>query len=35
MKVDFERLHWENFPSTGTPLNADNLNRLEEGVAGL
>lgn len=35
MKVDFERLHWENFPSTDTPLNADNLNRLEEGVAGL
>lgn len=35
MKVDFERLHWENYPSTDTPLNADNLNRLEEGVAGL
>lgn len=35
MKVDFERLHWENYPSTDTPINADNLNRLEEGVAGL
>lgn len=35
MKVDFERLQWENYPSTNTPLNADNLNRLEEGVAGL
>lgn len=35
MKVDFERLHWENYPSTDTPINADNLNRLEEGIAGL
>lgn len=35
MKVDFERLHWENYPSTNTPIDADNLNRLEEGVAGL
>ena len=35
MRVDFERLQWENYPSTNTPLNADNLNRLEEGVAGL
>lgn len=35
MKVDFERLHWENYPSTETPLNAENLNRLEEGLAGL
>ena len=35
MKVDFKRLTWENYPSTQTPINADNLNRLEEGVAGL
>ena len=35
MKVDFKRLTWENYPSTETPINADNLNRLEEGVAGL
>lgn len=35
MKVDFERLHWENYPSESTPIDADNLNRLEEGVAGL
>lgn len=35
MKVDFKRLTWENYPSEETPLNADNLNRLEEGVAGL
>lgn len=35
MRVNFERLTWENYPSTNTPVNADNLNRLEEGVAGL
>lgn len=35
MKVDFERLHWVDYPSEETPINADNLNRLEEGVAGL
>lgn len=23
---------WENSPSTNTPLNADNLNKLESGV---
>lgn len=26
---------WENFPSTDTPLNADNLNKLEQGVKDL
>ena len=26
---------WENFPSTNTPLNADNLNKLEQGVKAL
>lgn len=35
MRVNFQRLTWENYPSTETPINADNLNRLEEGVAGL
>lgn len=35
MKVNFQRLTWENYPSTETPINADNLNRLEEGIAGL
>lgn len=23
---------WENYPSTNTPLNAENLNKLEQGV---
>ena len=26
---------WENSPSTNTPLNADNLNKLEQGVKDL
>lgn len=26
---------WENSPSTSTPLNADNLNKLEQGVKAL
>ena len=27
--------NWENSPSTSTPLNADNLNKLEQGVKAL
>lgn len=27
--------NWENSPSTNTPLNADNLNKLEQGVKAL
>lgn len=26
---------WENSPSTNTPVNADNLNKLEQGVKDL
>lgn len=26
---------WENFPSTNSPLNAENLNKLEQGVKAL
>ena len=29
----YNRTYWENSPSTETPINADNLNNLEEGVA--
>ena len=35
MTVDFERMYWVDYPSRATPINAANLNRLEEGVAGL
>lgn len=27
--------NWENSPSASTPLNADNLNKLEQGVKAL
>ena len=27
--------NWENSPSTNTPLNADNMNKLEQGVKAL
>lgn len=30
--MDFERLDWEDYPSTETPLSADNLNRLEDAM---
>lgn len=33
--VNYERLDWEDYPSEDTPLNAENLNRMEEGIAGL
>ena len=35
MKLDYEKLEWDNYPSTDTPINADNLNRMEEGIAGM
>jgi hypothetical protein len=33
--VDFQRMIWENYPSKNTPINADNLNRIEEAMAGI
>lgn len=30
--IDFERLDWEDYPSTATPLSAENLNRLEDAM---
>ena len=29
----YERVNWENLPSTNTPVNADNLNKLTEGLS--
>ena len=29
----YEKTNWQNSPSTNTPLNADNLNHIEQGVA--
>ena len=29
----YERVNWENLPSKKTPLNANNLNKIEDGIA--
>lgn len=31
----YERVNWENLPSTKTPVNADNLNKTDEGIANI
>lgn len=28
----YTRMNWENTPSTATPLTADNLNHMDEGI---
>lgn len=35
MGVTYERVNWEDSPSTQTPLNADNLNNMDAGIADL
>lgn len=29
----YTRVNWENLPSTNTPINADNLNKMDAGIA--
>ena len=29
----YTRVNWENLPSTNTPVNADNLNKMDKGIA--
>lgn len=29
----YTRVNWENLPSTKTPVNADNLNKMDKGIA--
>lgn len=29
----YERVNWENLPSKNTPVNADNLNKMDEGIS--
>ena len=29
----YERVNWENLPSKNTPVNADNLNKMDAGIA--
>ena len=31
----YERVNWENLPSTNTPINKTNLNNMENGIAGI
>ena len=31
----YKRVNWENLPSTNTPVNADNLNKMDEGIANI
>lgn len=33
--TEYERVNWEDLPSTETPLNADNLNVMDAGIAEL
>ena len=35
MTVNYERTYWEDYPSKQTPINAENLNNMETGIAGL
>ena len=31
----YERVNWENLPSKNTPVNADNLNKMDKGIKDL
>ena len=31
----YERVNWQDYPSKATPLNAENLNKMDEGIANL
>lgn len=33
--MSYTRVNWENLPSTNTPLNATNLNKMDKGIADL
>lgn len=35
MSITYERVNWEDSPSTQTPVNADNLNNMDAGIADL
>lgn len=34
-RLEYERINWENAPSTETPLNAENLNIMDNAIAAL
>lgn len=33
--MSYTRVNWENLPSTNTPVNAENLNKMDAGIASL
>ncbi len=33
MAVVYERVEWEDLPSTATPLNSENLNTMDSAIA--
>lgn len=33
--MEYTRINWENSPSTETPVTAENLNHMEDGIVGL
>ena len=33
--VNYQRVNWEDLPEKTTPINAENLNKMDEGLAGL
>lgn len=35
MSIGYERINWENEPSTKTPLDADNLNKMDKAIKDL
>ena len=35
MSVEYERINWRDFPSTSTPVNAENMNKMDAAIAAL
>jgi hypothetical protein len=35
MSVSYERINWEDSPSTATPINAENLNKMDMAISEL
>lgn len=33
--INYERINWEDLPARTTPINAENLNKMDEAIAGL
>lgn len=31
--MSYQKINWVNYPSTSTPINADNLNKMDDGIS--